>query len=84
MFMSDDETVDTEMMSEAQLLGLVASDRLVYIRLLEGFKNETTSLLVKLNQDLAEINNQISVRNQALVDGGKATFVEQEAVDEEE
>tara|TARA_R110000851_G_scaffold108116_3_gene228965 strand:+ start:1273 stop:1521 length:249 start_codon:yes stop_codon:yes gene_type:complete len=82
--MSDDETVDTEMMSEAQLLGLVASDRLVYIRLLEGFKNETTSLLVKLNQDLAEINNQISVRNQALVDGGKATFVEQEAVDEEE
>ena len=59
MFMSDDETVDTEMMSEAQLLGLVASDRLVYIRLLEGFKNETTSLLVKLNQDLAEINNQI-------------------------
>tara|TARA_R110002167_G_scaffold118513_21_gene295195 strand:+ start:534 stop:785 length:252 start_codon:yes stop_codon:yes gene_type:complete len=82
--MSDDEIEETDTMSESQLLGMIAGDRLVYIRILEGFKNEVTNLLVKINQDISEINNQISVRNQALVDGGQAHFVEQEETADEE
>tara|TARA_R100001163_G_C5068450_1_gene208753 strand:- start:2453 stop:2749 length:297 start_codon:yes stop_codon:yes gene_type:complete len=76
---------DTEMMTDAQLLSLVAGDRLVYIQLLESFKNDVTNLLLGLNNKMAEVNQQIQIRNQALVDGGKAMFVEQEAqADEEE
>ena len=76
---------DTEMMTDAELLSLVAGDRLVYIQLLESFKNDVTNLILGLNNKLAEVNQQIQIRNQALVDGGKAMFVEQEAqADEEE
>tara|TARA_R100000742_G_C4272900_1_gene92266 strand:+ start:1116 stop:1412 length:297 start_codon:yes stop_codon:yes gene_type:complete len=76
---------DTEMLTDAQLLSLVAGDRLVYIQLLETFKNDVTNLILGLNNKLSEVNQQIQLRNQALVDGGKAMFVEQEAqADEEE
>ena len=84
--MSDEApTEDTEMLTDAQLLSLVAGDRLVYIQLLESFKNDVTNLLLGLNGKMSEVNQQIQLRNQALVDGGKAMFVEQEAqADEEE
>jgi len=76
---------DTEMLTDAQLLSLVAGDRLVYIQLLETFKNDVTNLILGLNNKLSEVNQQIQLRNQALVDGGKAMFVEQEPqADEEE
>jgi len=81
--MSDEIVSETEMMSDLQLTQMVASDRLVYLRILEGFKNNLTSLLAKLNQDISEINNQVATRNQALVDGGKAVFVKQQSEEEE-
>lgn len=80
--MSDGSIEETEMMSDLQLTQMVASDRLVYLRILEGFKNNLTSLLAKVNQDIAEINQQVATRNQALVDGGQATFVEQSEEEE--
>lgn len=80
--MSDGSIEETEMMSDLQLTQMVASDRLVYLRILEGFKNDLTSLLAKVNQDIAEINRQVATRNQALVDGGQATFVEQSEEEE--
>ena len=80
--MSDGSIEETEMMSDLQLTQMVASDRLVYLRILEGFKNDLTSLLVKVNQDIGEINRQVATRNQALVDGGQATFVEQSEEEE--
>ena len=84
--MSADLVEETEMMSDLQLTQMVASDRLVYLRILEGFKNDLTSLLTKVNQDINEINQQVVTRNQALVAGGQATFVESsdEESDEEE
>lgn len=81
--MSDETVSETEMLTDLELTQMVASDRLVYLRILEGFKNNLTSLLSKLNQDIAEINNQVAARNQALVDGGKAIFVEQQSEEEE-
>ncbi len=81
--MSDGSIEETEMMSDLQLTQMVASDRLVYLRILEGFKNNLTSSLAKVNQDIAEINRQVATRNQALVDGGKAVFVEQQSEEEE-
>jgi hypothetical protein len=81
--MSDEIVSETEMMSDLELTQMVASDRLVYLRILEGFKNNLTSLLAKLNQDISEINKQVATRNQALVDGGKAVFVEQQSEEEE-
>jgi len=81
--MSDETVSETEMLTDLELTQIVASDRLVYLRILEGFKNNLTSLLSKLNQDIAEINNQVAARNQALVDGGKAVFVEQQSEEEE-
>lgn len=80
--MSDETVSETEMMSDLQLTQMVASDRLVYLRILEGFKNDLTSLLVKVNQDIGEINRQVATRNQALVDGGQAAFVEQSEEEE--
>lgn len=80
--MSDGSIEETEMMSDLQLTQMVASDRLVYLRILEGFKNDLTSSLAKVNQDIAEINRQVAARNQALVDGGQATFVEQSEEEE--
>ena len=80
--MSDDLIEEEEMMSDLQLTQMVASDRLVYLRILEGFKNDLTSLLAKVNQDIGEINQQVAIRNQALVDGGQATFVEQSEEEE--
>jgi len=80
--MSGDLIEEEEMMTDLQLTQMVASDRLVYLRILEGFKNELTSLLAKVNQDIGEINQQVAVRNQALVDGGQATFVEQSEEEE--
>lgn len=80
--MSDDSVEETEMMSDLQLTQMVASDRLVYLRILEGFKNDLTSLLAKVNQDITEINQQVAIRNQALVDGGQASFVEQSEEEE--
>ena len=84
--MSDESpTENTEMLTDAQLLSLVAGDRLVYIQLLETFKNDVTNLILGLNGKLSEVNQQIQLRNQALVDGGKAMFVgEQTQADEEE
>jgi hypothetical protein len=80
--MSGDSIEEKEMMTDLQLTQMVASDRLVYLRILEGFKNELSSLLAKVNQDIGEINQQVAIRNQALVDGGQATFVEQSEEEE--
>ena len=44
-----------ELMEQAQGLQTLATNRLVYIRLLESFANEVNSSMQKLQRDLAEI-----------------------------
>jgi len=44
-----------ELMEQAQGLQALATNRLVYIRLLESFANDVNTSLQKLQRDLAEI-----------------------------
>mgnify|MGYP003660391380 FL=1 len=44
-----------ELMSQAQGLQQLAANRLVFIRLMEGFSNEVNSSLQKLQRDVVEI-----------------------------
>tara|TARA_R100001230_G_C5523613_1_gene59989 strand:- start:138 stop:371 length:234 start_codon:yes stop_codon:yes gene_type:complete len=44
-----------ELMEQAQGLQALATNRLVYIRLLESFANDVNASLQKLQRDLAEI-----------------------------
>ena len=83
--MSDDEPVAPALLTDTELLSIVAGDRLVYIQMLESFKNDVSNLIIGLNNKLSEVNQQINLRNKALVDGGKAMFVaDDEQADEEE
>jgi hypothetical protein len=57
-------------MSEVDRLQLLASDRLVFMRVLEKFANEVSGAVGSLRVDVAEIQRQIQIRNEALVKGG--------------
>jgi len=64
--MSDEDNT----MSELDRLQLLAGDRLVFMRVLEKFANEVSGAVQSLRIDVAEIQRQLQVRNDALVKGG--------------
>ena len=65
--MSDEDNT----MSELDRLQLLAGDRLVFMRVLEKFANEVSGAVQSLRIDVAEIQRQLQVRNDALVKGGQ-------------
>ena len=59
-------------MSEVEMIRQVASDRLVWLRLMEKSINDIDAILRSLKNDVAEISQQVAARNQDM------TMVEQE------
>ncbi len=59
-------------MSEVEMIRQVASDRLVWLRLMEKAVNDIDSVLMGLKRDVAEISQQVAARNEDM------TLVEQE------
>ena len=60
------ETLEIEnlnLRAELQRVRQVASDRLVFIRVLETFVNDVDSCNRRLRNDLAEISSQVASRN---------------------
>ncbi len=64
-------------MSEVEMMRQVASDRLVWLRLMEKAINDIDSVLMGLKRDIAEISQQVANRNADM------TMVESEDEDEE-
>ena len=64
-------------MSEVEMMRQVASDRLVWLRLMEKAINDIDSVLNSLKRDIAEISQQVANRNADM------TMVESEDEDEE-
>ena len=62
---------EDNMMSEEDRLQLLAGDRLVFMRVMEKFVNEVGNAMQSLRVDIAEIQRQQQVRNDALVKGGQ-------------
>ncbi len=62
----------SEEMSEVEMIRQVASDRLVWLRLMEKAVNDIDSVLMGLKRDVAEISQQVAARNEDM------TLVEQE------
>ena len=62
----------SEEMSELDMMRQVASDRLVWLRLMEKSINDIDAILRSLKNDVAEISQQVAARNQDM------TMVEQE------
>ena len=50
-------------MSEVEMMRQVASDRLVWLRLMEKAINDIDSVLNGLKRDIAEISQQVANRN---------------------
>ena len=67
----------SEEMSEVEMMRQVASDRLVWLRLMEKAINDIDSVLNGLKRDIAEISQQVATRNADM------TMVESEDEDEE-
>tara|TARA_A100000172_G_scaffold70230_1_gene50529 strand:- start:529 stop:753 length:225 start_codon:yes stop_codon:yes gene_type:complete len=67
----------SEEMSEVEMMRQVASDRLVWLRLMEKAINDIDSVLMGLKRDIAEISQQVANRNADM------TMVESEDEDEE-
>jgi len=63
-------------MSTEDRLTLLAADRLVFMRVLEKFANEVSLAVNSLKVDVAEVQRQIGIRNQALVDNGSIPLEE--------
>jgi len=53
----------SEEMSEVEMMRQVASDRLVWLRLMEKAINDIDSVLNGLKRDIAEISQQVANRN---------------------
>ena len=53
----------SEEMSEVEMLRQVASDRLVWLRLMEKAINDIDGVLNGLKRDVAEISQQVANRN---------------------
>ena len=73
-------TDETKPMSETDRQSLLASDRLIFMRVLEKFANEVSGAVASLKVDVEEIQRQIGIRNQALVDNG--SIPQEEVTDE--
>lgn len=59
-------------MSELDMIRQVASDRLIYMRLMEKAVNDIDNILSGLKRDIMEVSNQVAMRNQDM------TMVEEE------
>tara|TARA_R100000908_G_C3622647_1_gene67372 strand:- start:85 stop:291 length:207 start_codon:yes stop_codon:yes gene_type:complete len=56
----------SEEISEVEQLRMVASDRLVWLRLMEKAINDIDGVMMSLKRDIAEISQQVAARNQDL------------------
>ena len=56
----------SEEMSELDMIRQVASDRLIYMRLMEKAVNDIDSVLGALKRDIQEVSQQVAARNQDL------------------
>ena len=54
----------SEEMSEADMMKQVATDRLVYLRVMEKAVNDIDRILANLKRDITEISEQVAARNQ--------------------
>ena len=63
-------------MSEMDMMRQVATDRLVYMRVMEKAINDIDGVLTNLKRDVAEISQQVANRNSEM------TMVEEDETDE--
>ena len=63
-------------MSELDMIRQVASDRLIYLRLMEKAVNDIDNVLSGLKRDIMEVSQQVAMRNQDM------TMVQEEETDE--
>ena len=68
----------SEEMSEMDMMRQVATDRLVYMRVMEKAVNDIDRILSGLKQDVAEISQQVANRNSEM------TMVQEDETDEPE
>jgi len=54
----------SEEMSEVDMMRQVATDRLVYMRVMEKAVNDIDRVLSSLKRDITEISKQVAARNQ--------------------
>ena len=54
----------SEEMSEVDMMRQVATDRLVYMRVMEKAVNDIDRILSTLKRDITEISKQVAARNQ--------------------
>ena len=66
----------SEEMSELDMIRQVASDRLIYMRLMEKTINDIDGVLSALKRDIQEVSRQVAARNQDL------TMVQEDETDE--
>ena len=66
----------SEEMSEMDMMRQVATDRLVYMRVMEKAVNEIDMVLTNLKRDVAEISQQVANRNSEM------TMVQEDETDE--
>ena len=66
----------SEEMSEMDMMRQVATDRLVYMRVMEKAVNDIDRILSSLKQDIAEISQQVANRN------AEMTMVQEDETDE--
>ncbi len=66
----------SEEMSELDMIRQVASDRLIYMRLMEKAVNDIDNVLSGLKRDIMEVSNQVAMRNQDM------TMVQEDETDE--
>ena len=63
-------------MSEVEMIRQVATDRLVYMRVMEKAVNDIDSIMTGLKRDIMEISQQVAARNQDM------TMVEEDDTDD--
>ena len=63
-------------MSEVEMMRQVATDRLVYMRVMEKAVNDIDMILTNLKRDVAEISQQVANRNSEM------TMVQEDETDE--
>ena len=66
----------SEEMSEMDMMRQVATDRLVYMRVMEKAVNDIDMILTNLKRDVAEISQQVANRNSEM------TMVQEDETDE--
>jgi len=71
----------SEEMSEVEMMRQVASDRLVWLRLMEKAVNDIDSVLMGLKRDIAEISQQVAARNEEMTLGPSEDEAEEESDD---